>query len=395
MGPVIQPDLFDLLMGWRKFKFAVSADIEKMYRMMYISRKHVNFQSILWHRPGTPGVAVYRLLTVTFGTSSAPFQATRGVHEVGDRVRAMDGELAEIIQRCFYVDDCLKSFPTIDSANATSLRLMKTLSEYGFRLRKWKSNDHRTLNGIDEDEREEIIDFNSTFKTLGIAWHAQTDSFVFKTLDINEAPIWTKRKLLSAIAKLFDPLGWLAPSIVRAKMLMQSIWQLPNGTNWDAQLPEHVLTQWNPIFTELTSPVPISVPRWLKLSNKTEQVELHAFCDASNLAYASCVYLRISHEDHTVSCNLVTAKTKVAPIRITTIPRLELCGATLLSQLVSRCIHALSIENIRIVAWCDSKIVLAWLATHPSKWSTFVANRVSDIQHIIGDMCHRSKTRQI
>lgn len=383
VGPVIQTDLIDLLMGWRKFEFAVSADIEKMYRMMYVSREHVNFHTILWHRPGTKGIAMYRLLTVTFGTSSAPFQATRGIHEVGERIKHLDANLAKIIQKCFYVDDFLKSFSTIDSACNTNLKLIKTLNEYGFKLRKWKSNDHRALDGINEIDKEESIDFESTFKTLGIAWHAKTDSFVFKTLNIEKTPKWTKRKLLSAIAKLFDPLGWLAPCIVRAKMLMQSIWQLPSGINWDDELPEHILKQWTPIFDELTSPVPISVPRWLKLSENKDNVELHAFCDASNLAYACCVYLRVIHEDQTVSCNLVTAKTKVAPVRITTIPRLELCGAILLSQLVSRCVQALSIDKIRIVAWCDSKIVLAWIATHPSKWTPFVANRVSDIQHTI------------
>lgn len=166
-----------------------------------------------------------------------------------------------------------------------------------------------------------------------------------------------KRKLLSAIAKLFDPLGWLAPCIVGAKTLMQSIWQLPSGTNWDIELPEHILLQWNPIFRELTAPVPITVPRWLKLSNNAVNVKLYAFCDASNLAYASCIYIRVIHKDQTVSFNLVSAKTKVAPIRITTIPRLGLCGAVLSSQLVQRCTRALHIDNIQIVAWYDSKIV--------------------------------------
>lgn len=125
---------------------------------------HSNLHSILWHRPGTACIAACRLLTVTFGTSSAPFQVTRAIQEVGERIKQLDDALAETIQTCFYVDDVLKSFPTIDLARETSLKLTTTLAEYGFNLRKWKSNDQQTLDG----DREESIDFESTFKTQAL-----------------------------------------------------------------------------------------------------------------------------------------------------------------------------------------------------------------------------------
>lgn len=380
VGPVIQSDLFDLLINWRKYEFAVSSDIEKMYRMMFVNRKHTDFQTILWHRPNTNGIAAYRLLTVTFGTSSAPYQATRGVHEVGNRIKNENPQLADIIQHCFYVDDFLKSFPSIEMAIQTRNEITDLLAKYGFNLRKWKSNDERVLIGVSDDNRETCIDFNSTFKTLGIAWHAKNDDFHFKSLDIDDTKVWTKRNVLSAITQMFDPLGWLAPFVIRAKILMQHIWRIPNGIDWDTELPDHITSQWKPIFLELTSPLPITVPRWIKLSDNKDTVEIHSFCDASNLAYACCVYVRVIHENGNVSCNLVTAKTKVAPVRATTIPRLELCGAQLLAKLTTRCIQALSLTEFKLFAWCDSKIVLAWLATHPSKWATFVANRVSEIQ---------------
>lgn len=383
VGPVIQSDLFDLIMSWRKFEFALSSDIEKMYRMMYVNPAHANLQLILWHRPGTQNIAVYRLRTITFGTSSAPFEATRGIYEIGKRIREIDPQLADIIQKCFYVDDFLKSFPSIESAVHTRNDITKTLAAYGFNLRKWKSNDARTLVGVSESDRESCIDFDSTFKTLGIAWQASSDEFVFKSLQLPEDTLWTKRKVLSAIAKMFDPLGWLAPFVVRAKMLMQNIWRVSSDIDWDSELPNHITRQWEPIFKELITPLPITVPRWIKLGNQNKAMEIHAFCDASNFAYACCIYMRIVHADGSISCNLLTAKTKVAPVRVTTIPRLELCGAQLLAKLTLRCIQALEINDVNLVAWCDSKIVLAWLATHPSKWVTFVANRVSEIQQSI------------
>lgn len=383
VGPTIQPELLEQLIQWRKFEFAVSGDIEKMYRQVWINPAQANFQSILWKRPGDESIATYRLLTVTFGTSSAPFQAVRSLYEAGERVKSIDPDIAGSIQRNFYIDDFLKSYSSIESAVSARQRITDTLAEYGFHLRKWKSNDNRILAGLDAAECDAVLDFNSTFKTLGIAWKSQTDEFVFNSVTNDIPEIWTKRNVLSVIAKLFDPLGWLAPFVVKAKLFMQDIWRLPNTKAWDDALPNASMAQWKEIFEELNAPVPITIQRWLRVSDNNERIEIHTFSDASNVAYAGCVYLRVVHHNGMIDCNLIAAKTRVAPIKIMTVPRLELCGALLAAKLSVRCIKALEIGNARIFAWSDSKIVLAWLATHPSKWVTFVANRVSDIQELI------------
>ncbi|XP_055305902.1 uncharacterized protein LOC129570356 [Sitodiplosis mosellana] len=379
VGATIQPELFELLIQWRKYEFALSGDIEKMYRMFWVNPIHANFQTILWQRPGTDSIEEYRLLTITFGTSSAPFQAIRCVYEIGEHVKETNAQLAEMIQKCFYVDDFLKSFTSIESAVEMREFLTETLAEYGLRLRKWKSNDERTLANVDCVDKEPLA-FDSTLKTLGISWQPSSDVFVFKPSETIQAVNWTKRKILSEVAELFDPLGWLAPCIIRAKILLQDIWHLPRTIEWDSELPAHIVSQWVPIVTELIAPIPIQIPRWLRLSNRDLNVEIYGFCDAANSAYDACVYLRVTNEDGTTSCNLVAAKSKVAPVRAVTIPRLELCGAVLLAKLLRRCCQALSLSDCRIQAWSDSKIVLAWISTHPSKWSTFVANRVSEIQ---------------
>lgn len=383
VGPTIQPELFDQLIQWRKFKFVLSGDIEKMYRQIWINPQHANHQTILWQRPGTHTIREYRLMTVTFGTSSAPFQAIRSLHEVGERVKHINCELAETIQRNFYVDDFMKSFCKIKDAIQLRKSLTETLSQYGMPLRKWKTNDQRLLADVNETECEKGLDFDSTFKTLGIAWKADFDAFVFTTLKLERPKMWTKRSVLSIIAKIFDPLGWLAPIIVRAKLLMQDIWRIPNGTTWDDEIPAHIMTKWNALFAELTAPIPITIPRWLHFENANEQIEIHIFCDASNAAYVAGVYARVIKSDGTTTCNLIAAKTKVAPTKLMTIPRLELCGALLGANLGARCLKALNLTPTKIIAWCDSKVVLAWLATHPSKWTPFVANRVSAIQEII------------
>lgn len=380
VGPTIQPELFDLLIRWRKFQYAITGDIEKMYRMLWINPAHADLQTILWQRPGADTVEEYKLLTATFGTSSAPFQAIRAIHEIGERIKHENAQLANMIQSCFYVDDFLNSFETIEHASNVRSELTKVLAEYGFNLRKWKSNDQRTLIGVEPHDKEEVLHFDASFKTLGLSWQPNSGAFSFKSLESTQVDQWSKRKILSEIAKLFDPLGWLAPFVIQSKILMQDIWRLPKGCDWDSQLPDHILSKWLPIYSEITSTIPITVPRWIKLSSSNKRIELHGFGDASNLAYAAAVYIRVEHQDGTITCDLLAAKTKVAPVRAITIPRMELCAASLLAKLIVRCSHTLSFEQCRLHAWSDSKIVLAWLSTHPSKWVTFVANRVSEIQ---------------
>lgn len=180
-------------------------------------------------------------------------------------------------------------------------KLSKQLAEYGFNLRKWKSNDQRILNGIDENDREASIDFGSTFKTLGIAWQATTDEFVFNSLNINTKTVWTKRKVLSAIAKLFDPLGWITPCIVRAKVLMQDIWRLPNGVTWDSELPNHIVEQWNGMVDELVAPIPTKVPRWLRFSSKLSKFTYFAMLQIKlTAAVCMCVSYTTITEYHAI-----------------------------------------------------------------------------------------------
>lgn len=228
VGPTIQSVLFELLIKWRKYEFAISGDIEKMYRMFWVNPIHANCQSVLWQHPGTNSIREYTLQTVTFGTSSAAFQAVRCLHEIGELVRNINAELAETIQKCFYVDDFMKSFATIESALHMRNLLTDKLAEFGLHLRKWKSNDERALKNVKSVDKK-ALSFNSTLRTLGISWQPSTDMFMFKSSESKQISRWTKRKILSEIAKLFDPLGWLAPRTARAKMLMQDIWRLPRS----------------------------------------------------------------------------------------------------------------------------------------------------------------------
>lgn len=384
VGPTIQPDLLELLIQWRRFEYAFSGDIEKMYRQVWVHPNHANFQCILWQPPGESVIQRYKLQTVTFGTASAPFQAIRALHQIGNEIKASEPEVAENIQQNFYVDDFLGCEKTLDEAKLMRCKLTEILAEYGFNLRKWKSNHDEILSDIPNEDKENILNIESTFKTLGISWQPTNDQFIFNSSNLPVPKTWTKRAVLSEIAKLFDPLGWMAPFVIKAKILLQNIWKEKETLDWDTPLTHELLDQWTPIFEQMSNQIPIKIPRWIGLSNEVKAVEIHGFSDASMAAYGAAIYLRIIYNNGTIVCNLIAAKTKVAPIKpIVSIPRLELCGAQLLAKLYLRITKALHINDFSVHAWTDSQVVLSWLAAHPSKWSVFVANRTSEIQEIL------------
>jgi hypothetical protein len=261
--------------------------------------------------------------------------------------------------------------------------LSDKLNERGFNLRKWSSNSRQLLSTIPieyqekMDEKDLLKEF--VIKALGIQWSPMLDTFSYiLKLDTSEN-IATKRQFISNMASLFDPLGWVSPVIIRVKILAQHLWT--RGIDWDDKIPADINEKWIVIKKQLNSINEIKIDRWIKYSPESTNMSIQGFCDASELAYAAVVYLRI--ETNKFHCKLLAAKAKVAPLNKQTLPRLELMAAVLLTKLVKKTIKAMNITNVPITAWSDSKIALDWIASHPSNWKTFVANRTSLIHNTI------------
>jgi hypothetical protein len=176
------------------------------------------------------------------------------------------------------------------------------------------------------------------------------------------------------IARIYDALGLLAPVIIRAKILLQRVWALK--VDWDESLPSDLHSEWNRYYSQLPSLNNIRFPR--KTIIKTANIELHGFCDASEKAYGVCMYIRTINVDGIIHSILLTARSKVAPLKTLTIPRLELSGALLLTSLISIVKNSLTTRICRTVY---SSIVLQWIKSSPHTLKTFVANRVSEIQN--------------
>ena len=219
-------------------------------------------------------------------------------------------------------------------------------------------------------------------KTLSIEWNTTTDQFRLLISELPPLNCITKRVPVSYVAKTFDVLGWFSPTIIKVKILMQHLWELK--IDWDDPLPPNIHDTWLQWRSELK----LLSDKHLPLCHFPDavnvvSVELHGFCDASEHAYAGVVYLGTIDSTRGIHLSIVTSKTKVALIKRLTIPRLELCGASLLAQLLHHVQHAFNLPLNCIYALTDSTVVLSWLVGSPRRFKTFVGYRISHIVELI------------
>lgn len=385
VGPKLQQDLRHILMRWRTHQFCIVADIIQMYRQVLVGNEDADFQRILWRPDPEQPISHYRLLTLTFGTACAPYLAVKSLQQLAKDEQMKYPVAAKITSEDFYMDDLLTGCETEDEAIHIYIEMNKLMKEGGFELQKWCSNSQVLLCYIEKDKKSTndslTFKINETIKVLGISWNKNEDNFryTYHLPDLDEP--MTKRRVLSNIARLYDPMGWIVPVLITAKIYMQKLWK--SGLDWDQNLPTELLNEWLKFQDDLDNVKQICIPRWLNLK-KGNPVELHVFVDASQVAYAAVVYIKTGDGDGNIHVNIVTAKTKVAPIeKEISIPRLELCAALLGTKLLFEVAQILDISKDKLFAWSDSMVVLAWLRGEPSRWNTFVSNRVSEIQNIL------------
>lgn len=383
-GPTIQDNLFSILIRFRKHCFVVTADIEKMYRQVQIAEHQRDLQRIIWRTSPDQPISHFKLNTVTYGTAPASFLAIRCLHQLALENNHKFPDACDAIQRDFYVDDLITGSDTISGIKQLKSDISSILQGAGFNLRKWMSNCNDKIFDCPGDSNSDyfITDSNIS-KTLGIYWRANTDILQYSiTLKRSNDKV-SKREILSAIAQIFDPLGLISPCVINVKIMLQKLWLLK--LNWDESVPLEIYTQWIQFLEHISDINNIQIPRHAMLPNPVD-VQLHGFCDSSESAYGACLYLRTTDVYDNIYTQLLCAKSRVAPLKTVTLPRLELCGALLLSELTDKTLEALRMNVNNVYLWCDSTIVLSWLAAQSNNWKTFVANRVSQIQKLTSGM---------
>ncbi|GFX53839.1 uncharacterized protein TNCV_1597851 [Trichonephila clavipes] len=318
------------------------------------------YQQILWSNNSNENIRTYKLKTVIYGLASASFLATRCIKQIAPDNKD-NPNLSRTLQGDIYMDDLLSGSDTSNNA----IPICKDIAH----VLKHSSHDTRV---------EFSKDSNESSKVLGLFWNSSNDTFGFQP-SLELTPSLTKRRILSKSSKIFDPLGLLSPCTVFMKIFYQKLWL--TKTDWDSPIPQQLTEDWLKFQKAFNAINYLTVPRWVILT-ADNPVELHGFADASSLAYAAAIYCR-QKRNGKIKVQLLVSKTKVAPVKQVSIPRLALRGAHLLSKLFKSVLRTLKHYTFDVFAWTDSKIVLSWLSSYPRKWKTFVANRTSEIMEVL------------
>ncbi|XP_003368070.1 zinc knuckle protein, partial [Trichinella spiralis] len=387
-GPNLQIDLLRAILSFRRLRVGLQADIEKMYLQIRVRAEDRDACRFLW-RDDEQKIRKYRLTRVCFGLTCSPFLAMGTVRLHANQNHGSAPRAAEEVLNNMYMDDLATSCDSVADARSLVDQLSSLLASGGFQLHKWASNEPDALQDLPL-EKTTMGAGGRPWKTLGIYWERNEDYLTFVNPERRRPEGGdTKRQLLSVASGIFDPIGCLAPFLVRAKILFQSLWE--RGLDWDEPLPEDVERPWLAWKSELDDLPLIRLPRALVPIplDHVKRIELHAFCDASERAYGAVVYLRVEPLSGPAWVRLAAAKTRVAPVKRLSLPRLELMGALMAARLICYVQEALRLDIRSISCWSDSEVTLAWIQSAASQWKPFVRNRVEEIQQLVEPTCWR------
>ncbi|KAK7590682.1 hypothetical protein V9T40_002295 [Parthenolecanium corni] len=356
-------DVVTMLVRFRKNKLAVVADITKAFHQLAVREQDRDAVRFLWLKdpfkePTMDNLQVYRFKRVAFGVVASPFLLSAVIHHHLQKESAED---AKRIGHHMYADNFMLSAPSGTNMPQIYRDTKGVFERMGMQLTKWATNDPVTRAAVKKGDEEP----GARLAVLGLEWRTLVDTFSLRkprNEDLRGAA--TKRKVLKQMAALFDPLGFAAPVIISARMFLRKLWH--DGFTWDKPLDEKSSERWSELVRALQDAAEIELPRRiaeLDVDAPEVQVQMHAFTDASQEAYAVVVYLRLVSGD-SVAVGMVAAKNRLAPKGALSIPRLELLAMLVGSRFTKFLRTALDVEKpVETHIWCDSQCALAWVAS--------------------------------
>eukprot|EP00117_Sycon_ciliatum_P035424 scpid12780/ scgid2970/ len=398
-GPKLQRQLPSVLTRFRQNPVAIICDIAEMYLRVGLSPEDRPYHRFLWRDlDGAVPPRVYEFQRLVFGANASPFLAQFVSQEHAKAHASQFPLAAETMLSSTYMDDSMDSAADDDEGIMMYEQLMECWAGAGMHARKWLSNSKAVMARVPKEDRASQIDLDCpqlpSVKTLGLLWSATSDLFTFKPTAPDAKKV-TKRTFLSAMASVFDPLGFVSPFIANARILLQDMWL--QGVDWDDPLPEELHRRALRWYAELDELAQLEIPRCLQDVNAGKPVsrQIHVFADASESAYGAVSYLRCEYQDGHVSTTLIASRSRVAPITAVSIPRLELSAAVIGTQLAAWASDVLGLPVRDAVIWTDSLNVLHWVRNRARTFKPFVATRVGEIlEHTAPDQWRHVPTKE-
>ncbi|GFU06404.1 integrase catalytic domain-containing protein [Trichonephila clavipes] len=323
-GPNLNPNLLDVLINFRLNRVAISSDIRQAFLQICLADKHKDFVRFLW-TDSNPRIGekltlqVYRFNRVIFGVNSSPFLLAATIKYHIEKYNEIHPITVQHLDSFMYVDDWITGQDTREEALFMSRHAKNIMKEAGMEMRKWISNDTVLM---------------AQWAAEGFDTHPMGASIRLGT---------NKTKVLGMAWQTLDDC-------------------LTLDTKDNLRIPRLVLDSTNDELSDL--------------------IEIHIFCDASKLAYGAAAYVKVRKQNE-VLVNLITSKTRVAPLKAVTLPRLELLRALVAARLSSRVQEIIrKKKECKVFHWTDSKIVLFWIKGSSKRWKQFVANRVQEISEL-------------
>ena len=340
----------------------------------------------LWREDPASDVDVFQYVRQIFGSKDSPTCANYALRRTATDNQSTFPEAAQNVLSNFYMDDYLESCPTVEEATRKAEDLVKLLSLGDFKLNKFVSNVPSITAQIETDptpatEVKEIPSGEESSHVLGLGWNHATDTLVAsRGTNPDIKPTVTQGVVLSLVSSVYNPIVLVAPYIVKARLLLKDIWRL-SGQQWDDDLPSDFVTKFLDWTQELPALSDIAIAR-AYFQGKVDALELHTFGDSSQDVFSAVVFLR----GKVISGNscpqtklvFVFGKARVAPMKVLTIPKLELQASLLGARLEKDIQKALTLDISRTFMWTDITSVLQWIHSL-EKQPVFVANRVAEI----------------
>ena len=383
-GPCLLNELLGILMRFRQERFAFIGDVSKMFHSIEIPVHDQMTHLFFWRDMQlNKNPETFAMTALNMGDKPASAIAQTALRMTAEEAAENFPEASKMIKKNSYIDD----IPASTESKEFGMKLMKDtetlLAAKNFKIKNWTFSGKKTSKDKSKDQmavqkllRQDVS--NELSKVLGMEWEQEEDVIRFNLNSLDEKET-TKRSCLSTICRIYDPIGLLAPVTVSAKIILRKIWAHQPKLDWDDPLPTELQKEWSSFRESLSYVKSLKFIRSLTPAIAVSP-SLIIFSDGSKDAYSAVAYVRWKTPNG-FEARLIAGKSRIAPLRILDIVRLELCGAVLNARLSNFILHELNeikFEGVHHII--DSEIVKAMISRDSYGFRSFAANRIGEIQ---------------